>query len=101
MKNKLLFNLKYTMLAVLLDTADIVYAKPVSSNSLKIAMNKYSVALFAIVVFSLTVYIGLTLYNKYFVSAHLKDVQISKDSLETPSDTENAIKTFISKNRLR
>lgn len=101
MKNNLIQKLKYTMLAVFLFTANVVYSKPVARVASNSSLSRFLMAMCAIVVFTVVVYLGLLLYNKFFVSNHLKNMDLYKDSLETPSDTENAINTFISKNRLR
>ena len=101
MKNNFIQKLKYAVLAVFLSTANVVYSKPVAQVNSNLSLSKFLIAMCAILVFTIVVYLGLLLYNKFFVSNHLKNMDLYNDSLEAPSDTENAINTFISKNRLR
>ena len=101
MKNKFLKFLKLVMLAVLLCTADVAFADNSANLMLKSVISKYSIVLLAIVVFSVVLYAGLSLYNKFFVSAKIKDYKLKQDSLRTPSDKDDAILNFITKNRLK
>ena len=54
-----------------------------------------------VVLFSLILYFGLALYNKFFVDEQIKDFRLRKDSLRTPSDKDEAIMMFIAKNKLK
>lgn len=68
---------------------------------MKVVMTKFGLAMAGVVAFSLVLYIGLALYNKFFVGEQIKDFKLRKDSLRTPSDKDEAIMMFITKNRLR
>ncbi|MBQ8460378.1 hypothetical protein IJ541_09805 [bacterium] len=86
---------------MLLCTANVAFANNSAKVMLKTVISKYSMVLLALVVFSTILYVGLTLYNKFFVSAKIKDYKLKQDSLSTPTDKDDAILTFITKNRLK
>lgn len=91
----------YAISVVILFTADFAYSAPSAKAAIKTLMTKYSLAMFGVVVFSVLIYIGLTVYNKFFVASQVKDFKLSKDSLRTPSDKDEAVMMFITKNRLK
>ncbi len=102
MKNKILTNLSYAILVVLLCTTNFAYAinKPHIAAMKTIAV-KFSLAMMGVVLFSIIMWLGLSLYNRYFVAKQIKDFKMSQDSLRTPLDNDEAIKMFITKNRLK
>lgn len=91
----------YAVSVVILFTAETAYSAPSAKAAIKTLMTKYSLAMFGVVVFSVLIYIGLTVYNKFFVASQVKDFKLSKDSLRTPSDKDEAVMMFITKNRLK
>ena len=99
MKNKFV-NRIIAILAVFLCTANFAYAVSIPPEVKTIAV-KFSLAMFGVVLFSILISIGLSLYNRFFVSAQIKDYKLNKDSLRTPKDKDEAIMMFITKNRLR
>lgn len=64
-------------------------------------VTKFGLAMCGVAAFSLILYVGLSLYNKFFVSEQIKDFNLRKDSLRTPADKDEAVMMFIAKNRLR
>lgn len=102
MKNKFLANLSYAILVVLLCTTNFAYAinRPHLSAIKPIAV-KFSLAMMGVILFSIIMWIGLSLYNRYFVAKQIKDFKMSQDSLRTPLDNDEAVKMFITKNRLK
>jgi hypothetical protein len=98
MKNKI-YKLCVTVLAVFF-TALPSFALKVTPE-IKTVMTKFGLAMGGVVAFSLILYIGLSLYNKFFVGEQIKDFKLRKDSLRTPSDKDEAVMMFIAKNRLR
>lgn len=68
---------------------------------MKTVMTKFGLAMGGVVAFSFILFIGLSLYNKFFVGEQIKDFKLRKDSLRTPSDKDEAVMMFIAKNRLR
>lgn len=101
MKNKFIHKLMYAISVVILFTADFAYSAPSAKVAIKTLMTKYSLAMFGVVVFSVFIYVGLTVYNRFFVASQVKDFKLSRDSLRTPSDKDEAIMMFITKNRLK
>ncbi|MCM1338139.1 MAG: hypothetical protein NC191_00525 [Muribaculaceae bacterium] len=99
MKNKISQIIVSTTLAVLFCTADVAFAAPTLPAELKTMITKFSLAMGGVVVFSIIISVGLSLYNKFFVANQIKDFKLSKDSLKTPSDTDEAIMSFITKNK--
>ncbi len=100
MKNKFLNRIYIAILAVFLCTANFAYAVSISPEIKTVAV-KFTLAMFGVVLFSILISVGLSLYNKFFVSAHIKDYKLNRDSLRTPKDKDEAIMMFITKNRLR
>ena len=52
-----------------------------------------------VVLSSVIIYIGLTLYNKFFVQVRRHSIE--DEILRTPKSTEEAVRFFIQKNKLR
>ena len=90
----------YMALAVLFMTANTVYAKPIINSAVKSVVTKYGTAMMAIFIVSFLLYFGLLLYNKIFVTPRIYDCNLNKDSLRTPKNKEDAVLTFITRNRL-
>lgn len=101
MKNKALKNIIYTLFAVIFITAEGVYAAQSHFMDIKTVLSKFGLAMFGVMLFSFLLYFGLSLYNKFFVSEKIKDFKMRQDSLKTPSDIDEAIMTYITKNRLK
>ncbi len=101
MKNKI-FNKLNAILVVLFCTTNFAYAKTFTLGpEVKSIMVKFGLAMMGVVLFSMLISIGLSLYNKFFVSNYVKDYKLNRDSLRTPADKDEAIMMFITKNRLR
>lgn len=84
--------------------AVFITAMPVfaaSNSEINIVMKKFVIAMIGVALFSLILYLGLTIYNKFFVSEQIKDFNLRKDSLRTPRDKDEALMMFIAKNRLK
>lgn len=101
MKNNFLNKISYTILVVLLCTANTVFASNVAYSSIKTTAVKFILVMMVIVIFSIIIFVGLALYNKFFVSPQIKDYEMNKHSLRTPRDEDEALVMFISKNRLK
>ena len=104
MNNKFVQKFIYAISVVLLCTTEFAYAAeqtPALKDAMKTMITKFSLAMAGVVVFSIVICVGLSLYNKFFVSSQIKDYKLSKDSLRTPRDTEEAVLMFITKNRLK
>lgn len=69
--------------------------------SLKLVAVKFGIAMGGVALFSILLYIGLSIYNKFFVDAQIKDYNLRQNSLRTPRDKDEAIMGFITRNRLK
>ena len=69
--------------------------------SLKVVAVKFGLAMGGVVVFSILLYVGLSIYNRFFVDAKIKNFNLRQDSLRTPSDKDEAVMAFITRNRLK
>lgn len=96
MKNKFFNKSFLTVLAVLFCTAGTAFGAPVELTT---AITKFSLAMGVVVAFSLLITIGLSVYNRFFVAKQIKDFKLSKDSLKAPTDKDEAIMSFITKNK--
>jgi len=98
MKNKIC-KLYMTLMAVISTTLPSFASK--ITPEMKTVMTKFGFAMGGVVAFSLILFIGLSLYNKFFVGEQIKDFKLRKDSLRTPADKDEAVMMFIAKNRLK
>ena len=71
------------------------------SPEVKTVAVKFGLAMAGVFLFSFILYLGLAIYNKFFVDEQIKDFRLRKDSLRTPSDKDEAIMMFIAKNKIR
>ena len=69
--------------------------------SLKLVAVKFGIAMGGVVFFSLLLYVGLSIYNKFFVDNRIKDYNLRQNSFMTPRDKDEAIMSFITRNRLK
>ncbi len=101
LKNNLLNKILMAILAVFFSTANFAFAVDINRAILKAGIIKYSTVLCAIVITSVVLTVGLSVYNRFFVHSQIKDYKLNRDSLKAPSDKDEAILMFISKNRLK
>lgn len=100
MKNNRLIYSFIVLLAVSLCTANCAYAVSLPAEVKTIAV-KFTLAMLGVGLFSIVISIGLALYNRFFVSDQIKDFKLSRDSLRSPTDKDEAFIMFITKNRLK
>ncbi len=113
MKNKF-FNIVTNSVLAVFCTAQAVFAQNKYAASIishirhiphfagiKSAAIKLVIVILVLAAFFVVMYLGLALYNKYFVPKEIKDISLDNDSLRTPRDTDEAVNMFISKNRLK
>lgn len=86
--------------AVVLSTVNAALCANEKFEALKPSIVKFSLVLLAIVFFMMLIYIGLSVYNRFFVESKFKDYKLKKYSLDSASDTDEAILNYISKNKL-
>lgn len=97
-----MYNKLLNFICVLSLSAQAVFAdEPVNQAVKSSEINKIIYALLGVIIFSLLIYFGLSLYNKFFVPKYLKDANLKEDSLSSPTDFPDAVRKFIVRNRLR
>ncbi len=87
----------------------VLFAELLSANSafafnlksLSEPVSNYTLVLFGIVFFTVMLFVGLSLYNRFFVSQKIKDYKLNRYSLADSTDEDDAVLTYITKNKLR
>lgn len=95
MKNKIL-NTFFTFIFL---TANAGLCEQPRNAVMHNAIIKFGLAMGGVALSSIIIFVGLTIYNKFFVSL-TKSHSIEEEILKTPKTTEDAIKFFINKNKL-
>ena len=91
MKNKLLITFVLTILA---ENAGIT--APASAHSVIV---KFSYAMIGVVISTIAIFLGLTVYNK--IRKHSKNLNLeTEEILKTPKTKEDAIKFYIRRNKI-
>ena len=94
MKNKLL-------LITLFLTTNAGFCETTARNAVvHSALIKFGLAMAGVAISSFVIFAGLTLYNKFFVKTNRFN-GVDEEFVKTPKTTEEAIKFFIRKNRLK
>lgn len=62
---------------------------------------KFSYAMGGVILSSLLIFLGLSIYNKFRSNALNEKTSVDEEILKTPKTKDDAIKFFIRKNRLR
>lgn len=100
MKNNTFKNIAI-LLGVFMFTPNFAVAKSPLPPEFKVIFAKFSIAMIGVALFSILIYISLSLYNKFFVSENIKNAAIRNNSFSSPRDKQEAIMNFISRNRLK
>ncbi len=100
MKNKS-YKILVAILVVLFSTTNLAYSAPAVTTSIKSGIVRLSLAMLGVVAFSVIISIGLSLYNRFFVPSDIKNYKLSKNSLRSPSDKDEAIIMYLAKNKLK
>ncbi len=95
MKNKFI-NTLFTLIFL---TANAGLCEQTRNAVMHNAIIKFSLAMGGVVLSSLIIFIGLTIYNKFFFKENTTH-PYEQEILKTPKSTEDAIKFFINKNKL-
>lgn len=101
MKNKKFHIFLVATLVVLLCTTNLAFAQPAGLAALKTGVVKIFLAMLGVGVFTIVISIGLSLYNRFFVPDEVKNYNLSKNSLRSPSDKDEAIIMYLTKNKLK
>lgn len=99
--SKLLNRISMAILAVFLCAANFAFAADSNYAILKAGIIKYSTVLFAIVITSVVLTVGLSIYNRFFVRSQENNYKLNRDSLKSPETKDEAVLMYISKNRLK
>ncbi|MBE7712541.1 MAG: hypothetical protein E7Z87_02215 [Cyanobacteria bacterium SIG26] len=100
MKTKFLNRFIFAILVVHLCTTNFAFAAVDFSPEIKSALVKFTLVMCVIVVFSLILSVGLSVYNKVFVKTKSLLFDNNSLSLKTPEDKDEAVMTYITRNRL-
>ena len=92
MKNKVIVTCLLTVL-----TANAAYSMPLA---FKTSIIKFSFAMAGVLVSSVIIYLGLTVYNKIRENSQA-ELSFEEEILKTPKTKDDAIRFYIKKNRLR
>lgn len=95
MKNKIFS----TIITFLFLTVNAGLCDQARNTGISTAITKFALAMGGVVLSSVIIYIGLTLYNKFFVQVRRHSIE--DEILRTPKSTEEAVRFFIQKNKLR
>lgn len=101
MKNKFQKQLIYAILVVLFCTTNFAYAGNILTPEKQGEIVKLLIVMGVVLFSSIVMAICLSLYNKFIVKADNKGVQFENTSLKTPEDTDQAIMSYIVRNRLK
>ena len=94
MKNKII-----STILILILTANVGLCEQAHASAMHTALVKFGFAMGGVVLSSLIIYFGLMIYNKYFVK--MINLKYEEDALKTPKTTDEAVRFFIHKNKLR
>ncbi len=94
MKNKII-----STIFTLILTANVGLCEQTHTSAMHTAAVKFGLAMGGVVLSSLIIYFGLTIYNKFF--AKMVNLKYEEDALKTPQTTDEAVRFFIHKNKLR
>ena len=101
MKNNLLLIKVSIAFAFVLSSANACYSIPEKLIPLKSSISDFILVLFGIIFFLGIIFIGLSVYNKVFISNKMKDYELKKYNLADSVDKDDAILNYVTKNKLR
>ncbi len=79
--------------------ADSIPTKP--ATGISITASKFVVTMLGVILSSVIIWAGLSLYNKFFVKNNLRNASMPEDNLNTPKTIEEAVTLFIKRNKLK
>ncbi len=89
---------KFLSLALVMNvTVNAVYAAPLA---FKTSIMKFACAMGGVLLSSVIIYLGLTVYNKIVENSHA-ELSPEEEILRTPKSKDDAIRFYIKKNKLR
>ncbi len=94
MKNKI-FSTIFTLMFL---TVNAGLCEQARNTAMTTTITKFALAMGGVVLSSLIIFIGLTVYNKFFVK--IRKHSIEEEILRTPKTVDDAVNFFIHKNKL-
>ena len=82
-------------------SVNVAYAIPKRLVPYKASISNFMLVMIGIVFFMGLIFIGLSIYNKYFVSKSIAEYKLRKYNLADSVDKDDAILNYVTKNKLR
>ncbi len=79
-------------------TANAGLCEQTRSAGMSMAITKFVLAMGGVLLSSVIIYVGLTVYNKFFVKS--RSHSLEEEILKTPKTVDDAVRFFIHKNKL-
>lgn len=95
------YKILYALSGLFFINPDFAYAKSKLPAEFNVIFAKFGIAMLGVALFSILIYVGLSLYNTFFVAKYIKDKELRSKSLNSPRDKDEAIANFIMRNRLK
>lgn len=96
--HKFIIMFVFTLAIASVNTA---YAIPKKLMPYKSSISGFMLVMIGIVFFLGLIFIGLSIYNKYFVSKSITEYKLRKYNLADSVDKDDAILNYVTKNKLR
>ena len=77
------------------------YAIPKKLMPYKSSISNFMLVMIGVVFFLGLIFIGLSIYNKYFISKSISEYKLRKYNLADSVDKDDAILNYVTKNKLR
>ena len=101
MRNNLLIKLNLVVFTLVLTSVNAAYSLPKKLEPLSPSISKLLLVMIGIIFFLGLIFIGLTIYNKYFIAKNLANYHLKKYNLADSVDKDDAILNYVTKNKLR
>ena len=101
MKNNLFIKFSIVVFALAFAGVNAAYSLPQKLTPYKSAISGYILVMIGIIFFLGLIFIGLTIYNKYFIAKNLANYHLKKYNLADSIDKDDAILNYVTKNKLR
>ena len=82
-------------------SVNTAYALPKKLVPYKSSISNFLFVMMGIVLFMGVIFVGLTIYNKYFVAKNMTEYKLKKYNLADSVDKDDAILNYVTKNKLR
>ncbi len=86
--------------AVAQHTPAIPAGTPAKTDVIHNVIVKFAITMIGVILSSVVIWLGLLIYNKFFVKSSIRRISLEDDVLRTPKTIEEAVTFFIKKNKL-